>query len=57
MYKADGIYCYTIEKKASDKAVITVITQVDMSFPIIEQIMGFRFFQVKGDTRIISLQS
>ncbi len=57
MYKADGIYCYTIEKKASDKAVITVITQVDMSFPIIERIMGFRFFQVQGDTRTLTLQS
>lgn len=57
VYKADGIYCYSIEKKSGNKAVITVITQVDMNFPIIEKIMGFRFFQVMGDTRTISLQS
>jgi hypothetical protein len=57
VYMADGLYCYTIEKKASDAAVISVITQVDMSFPIIEKIMGFRFFQVKGDTRTLALQS
>ena len=57
IYKADGIYCYSIEKKSGNKAVITVITQVDMNFPIIEKIMGFRFFQVMGDTRTISLQS
>ena len=57
VYKADGIYCYSIQKKASDSAVITVITQVDMSFPIVEKIMGFRFFQVAGDTRTLKLQS
>ena len=57
IYKADNIYCYLIEKKSGNKAVITVITQVDMNFPIIEKIMGFRFFQVMGDTRTISLQS
>jgi hypothetical protein len=57
MYNADGLYCYSIEKKSGDKAVFTVVTQVDMSFPIIERIMGFRFFQVQGDTRTISLQS
>ena len=57
VYKADNLYCYTIEKKSGDKAVISVITQVDMNFPIIEKIMGFRFFQVKGDTRTLTLQS
>ena len=57
IYKAEGIYCYKLEKKSNNKAVITVITQVDMNFPIIEHIMGFRFFQVAGDTRTISLQS
>ena len=57
VYKADGIYCYSIEKKSGNKAVITIITQVDMNFPIIEKIMGFRFFQVVGDTRTLNLQS
>ena len=57
VYKVDGIYCYSINKVASDKMVITVITQVDMNFPIIEKIMGFRFFQVAGDTRILEIQS
>ena len=57
IYNASGIYCYSIEKRIDNKAVIKVITQVDMHFPIIEKIMGFRFFQVVGDTRVIELQS
>ncbi len=57
VYEAEGLYCYSIEKKSNRTAVITVITQVDMSFPIVEKIMGFRFFQVAGDTRTLKLQS
>lgn len=56
LYKADGLYCYSMEKKSGDTAVFRVITQVDVGFPIIEDIMGFRFFQVTGDTKIIELQ-
>lgn len=57
-------YCYSIKsetKKSTvgnvsvDKTydVYTVVTQVDMSFPIIEHIMGMRFFQVSGSTKPI----
>ena len=60
VYKAGDIYCYemTVKTKADGKkyAVFKVITQVDISFPIIERIMGFRFFQASGDTKEIQLQ-
>ncbi len=60
VYKADNIYCYemTTRVKSDGKryAVFKVITQVDISFPIIERIMGFRFFQASGDTKEIQLQ-
>ena len=53
------IECTTpVKTKADGKkyAVFKVITQVDISFPIIERIMGFRFFQASGDTKEIQLQ-
>lgn len=56
IYKAGDFYCYSMEKKSGDTAVFRVITQVDVGFPVIENIMGFRFFQVTGDTKIIKLQ-
>lgn len=56
LYKADDVYCYSMEKKSGDTAVFRVITQVDIGFPIVEDIMGMRFFQVTGDTKIIKLQ-
>lgn len=56
VYKVEGVYCYSMEKKSGDTAVFRVMTQVDIGFPIIEDIMGFRFFQVTGDTKIIKLQ-
>ena len=55
-YAIDGLYCYSMYKKSDGQAVFRVITQVDMNFPIIEKIMGFRFFQVAGDTKTIQLQ-
>ena len=61
VYKADNYYCYemTTKVKSDGKryAVFKVITQVDISFPIIEKVMGFRFFQAMGDTKEIQLQS
>ena len=56
LYAVDGIYCYSMTKKSTNQAVFRVITQVDMNFPIIEKIMGFRFFQVAGDTKTVELQ-
>lgn len=53
---SNKIYCYSIEKIDSDRMIITVITQSDMSFPILEEIMGFRFLQVKGETRVLQIQ-
>ena len=31
----------------------SIITQVDINIPIVKNIMGFSFFQVHGDTRVI----
>ena len=63
LVKVDGLYCYNMEKYTKkvngiDRhyAIFTVVTQVDIAFPIIEHIMGFRIFQVAGDTREIMLQ-
>ena len=60
VYKADNLYCYevTFKTKADHKryAVFKVITQVDISFPIVEQVMGFRFFQAVGDTKEVQIQ-
>jgi len=60
--KVDNIYCYKmqVQTKAKDNkryAVFTVITQVDIPFPIIDKITGMRFFQVGGDTKEIQLQT
>ena len=52
-----NLFCYSVDKFDSNKrAIYTVVTQVDISFPIIDKIMGFRFFQVSGDTKTIELQ-
>ena len=60
---SDGFYCYSMEVKTKEVnktnrrfAIFTIVTQVDISFPIVEKIMGFRFFQVAGDTKEIMLQ-
>ena len=42
-----GLFCYGMEPSANgDGVVYTVITQVDITFPIIDKIAGFRIFQV-----------
>ena len=59
MCKGGDVYCYEMStsiRNGKEYAVFKVITQVDISFPIIEKIMGMRFFQVSGDTREIQLQ-
>ena len=49
-----GLFCYGMEPSANgDGVVYTVITQVDITFPIIDKIAGFRIFQVSGKTRVI----
>lgn len=51
-----NLFCYSVEKFEGNRAIFTVVTQVDISFPVIDKIMGFRFFQVSGDTKTIELQ-
>lgn len=57
MNVGNDLFCYSVQKfDGNKKAIFTVVTQVDISFPIIDKIMGFRFFQVSGDTKTIELQ-
>lgn len=44
----------SLENSATNKS-FRIITQVDISFPLVKEITGLEFFQVSGDTRIISL--
>lgn len=57
-------YCFTKTSETKDVQVgnitikrtydiYTVVTQIDLSFPIIEHVMGMRFFQVSGSTKPI----
>ena len=59
--KVGDIYCYKMQVQTKDDgkkyAIFSVITQVDIPFPIIDKIMGMRFFQVGGDTKEIQLQT
>ena len=55
--KSLGLYC--IKKIQDDSSsnggsYYRIITQVDIHFPIVSNIMGFEMFQVTGDTRIIN---
>ena len=64
-YRGKALYCYSISEKTLERKlsngrkvkktgdVYKVITQVDISIPLINQIMGLRFFSVSGDTKII----
>ena len=58
--KVEGVYCYKMQTRTLDDgrrtAIFTVITQVEIPFPIIADITGVRFFQVGGDTKMIYLQ-
>lgn len=54
----DNLFCVTeIQTNSSHENSIYVsyriVTQVDVNVPIIRNIMGFSFFQVSGDTRVI----
>lgn len=51
MKKADGLFCYQQISKNGKKYVYRVVTQIDLSFPIVERITGFRMFQISGDTK------
>ena len=56
----EDLYCWKkVERTLDDGrhvAIFTVITQVEVPFPVIANITGFRFFQVGGDTKQIQLQ-
>lgn len=55
-----NLYCIGANSKQPVKGNIksyTIITQVNMDLPIISTILGFRFFQVSGDTREIRVSS
>ena len=52
--KVDGFFCYKQNPDGNNeqnKKVYRIVTQVDINIPIINNIMGFSFFQVTGDTR------
>lgn len=55
--KARGdLYCYEVTNvTGTNKIIFKIVTQVDISFPIIDKIMGFRFFQVSGETMPIEI--
>lgn len=54
--KAEAVTGYSEEAYSSGKpCVFTVITQSDVSLPIIETILSFRIFQVTGNTEIIEV--
>ena len=48
---ADGMFCYGfVRTSKSDKKVVRVVTQVEIGFPIVSNLMSMDFFQVTGDT-------
>ena len=61
MTNVENMYCYKksniIEKNNKKYVYYTVLTQVDINFPLVDMIMGFRIFQVSGDTMLIQLQT
>ena len=59
-YNADNFYCYSVDKRIKDGncyVMAKVVTQVNISFPLIDKIMGFSFFQVSGDTKWVQRPS
>lgn len=59
-----GLFCYKMSNvdetknfSGSRPVSYRIVTQVDVNIPIINKIMGFSFFQVSGDTKIIELQT
>ena len=52
--KVDDLYCCRSTTSTSgSNYVYSVVTQVDINIPIINNIMGMSFFQVHGDTRVV----
>lgn len=53
-YSYNGSDITSTNKKVSCKTYYyDIITQVDVNFPIINKILGWRFFQINGSTRTI----
>ncbi len=51
---SDSLFCYKEQISVSgNNRYYTIVTQVDINIPIINNIMGLSFFQVHGDTRVI----
>lgn len=60
-YDNKELFCYkinTTKSSSSDdvRVYYSIITQVDINFPIVENMLGFHIFQVSGDTHEIRLQ-
>jgi len=54
--KAEAVKGYSKEAYTVGKpCVFTVITQSDVSLPIIETVLSFRIFQVTGNTEVIEI--
>ena len=52
--ESDSLFCYKDQVSTSGNyRYYTIVTQVDINIPIINNIMGLSFFQVHGDTRVI----
>ena len=54
----NNIFCYAEgdSRELSKSRSYLVITQVDVSFPLIREIVGMSIFQVKGETRGIYIR-
>ena len=52
-YSNNELYCIK-EVKEGGNHYFSIIVQADVHFPIVSNILGFRMFQVSGDTRHIS---
>lgn len=50
-------YCYQVRNTGNKKVVVRVMVQIDLDFPVIAQISGWKIFRVVGDTKEIELQS
>ena len=58
----DNLLCYKPLKVKTDNysgnrpTSYRITTQVDITFPLIDKVLGFNFFQISGDTRVIEHQ-
>lgn len=59
--EVDGMFCAakinTRTVGGTQYATYRIITQVDIDFPIVKNILGLRLFQVTGDTREIQVNN